>query len=79
MKRILYGISILVLLSSFVGTFIGKIRWMPTPSMGNTIMVHSLAWMDKTQYGASMPRKFWDSRVWGFVRYENIASRLMIS
>ena len=59
-KRILCGIGILIFLMSFVGTFIGEIRWVPTPSMENTIMARSLVWMDKTQYGARMPRRFWD-------------------
>ena len=60
MKRILCGIGLLVFLMSFVGTFIGEIRWVPTPSMESTIMARSLVWMDKTQYGARMPRRFWD-------------------
>lgn len=59
-KRVLCGIGILVFLATFVGTFIGEIRWVPTPSMENTIMARSLVWMDKTQYGARMPRRFWD-------------------
>lgn len=59
-KRILGGIGIIVFLLTFVGTFIGEIRWVPTPSMENTIMARSLVWMDKTQYGARMPRRFWD-------------------
>jgi len=58
--RISVGIGAMVFLLSFVGTFIGEIRWVPTPSMENTIMAHSLVWMDKTQYGARMPRRFWD-------------------
>jgi len=58
--KILYGMGVTVLLLTFVGTFIGEIRWVPTPSMENTIMARSLVWMDKTQYGARMPRRFWD-------------------
>lgn len=60
LKRILIGIGVLVFLPTFVGTFIGEIRWVPTPSMENTIMARSLVWMDKTRYGARMPRRFWD-------------------
>jgi len=60
LKRILTGIGVLIFLLSFVGTFIGEIRWVPTPSMENTIMARSLVWMDKTRYGARMPRRFWD-------------------
>lgn len=59
-KRVLLVIGFIVFLLSFVGTFIGEIRWVPTPSMENSIMAHSLVWMDKTQYGARMPRRFWD-------------------
>ena len=59
-KRILGGLGIMVFLLTFIGTFIGEIRWVPTPSMENTIMARSLVWMDKTQYGARMPRRFWD-------------------
>ena len=59
-KRVLLVIGFIVFLLSFVGTFIGEIRWVPTTSMENTIMAHSLVWMDKTQYGARMPRRFWD-------------------
>ncbi len=59
-KRILCGLGIVVFMLSFIGTFIGEIRWVPTPSMENTIMARSLVWMDKTQYGARMPRRFWD-------------------
>lgn len=58
--RILAGLGIVIIISTFIGTFIGEIRWVPTPSMENTIMAHSLVWMDKTQYGARMPRRFWD-------------------
>ena len=60
LKQILTGLGIAVILLSFVGTFIGEIRWVPTPSMENTIMARSLVWMDKTQYGPRMPRRFWD-------------------
>jgi signal peptidase I len=60
MKRILCGIGLLVFLMSFVGTFIGEIRWVPTPSMESTIMARSIVWMDKTRCGARMPRRFWD-------------------
>lgn len=59
-KRILSGFGIIVFLLTFVGTFIGEIRWVPTPSMESTIMARSIVWMDKTQYGARMPRRFWD-------------------
>ena len=60
MKRILCGIGLLVFLMSLVGTFIGEIRWVPTPSMESTIMARSIVWMDKTRCGARMPRRFWD-------------------
>ena len=60
LKRFLVGIGMLITLLTFVGTFIGEIRWVPTPSMENTIMARSLVWMDKTQCGARMPRRFWD-------------------
>ena len=60
MKRILCGLGILAFILTFLGTFIGEIRWVPSPSMENTIMARSLVWMDKTQYGARMPRRFWD-------------------
>lgn len=60
LKRILCGLGIVVFMLSFIGTFIGEIRWVPTPSMESTIMARSLVWMDKTQYGARMPRRFWD-------------------
>jgi len=59
-KRIAAIFGILIIVLTFIGTFIGEIRWVPTPSMENTIMAHSLVWMDKTQYGARMPRRFWD-------------------
>lgn len=59
-KRILGGLGILITVLTFVGTFIGEIRWVPTPSMESTIMARSIVWMDKTQYGARMPRRFWD-------------------
>lgn len=59
-KRILCGLGIVVFMFSFIGTFIGEIRWVPTPSMESTIMARSIVWMDKTQYGARMPRRFWD-------------------
>lgn len=58
--RISVGIGAVVFLLSFVGTFIGEIRWVPTPSMENTIMARSLVWMDKTRCGARLPRRFWD-------------------
>lgn len=54
------GIGVLLALLTFIGTFVGEIRWVPTPSMENTIMAHSLVWMDKTLYGARMPRRFFD-------------------
>ena len=60
LKRILTGIGVLIFLLSFVGTFIGEIRWVPTPSMESTIMARSIVWMDKTRCGARMPRRFWD-------------------
>jgi len=60
LKRILTGIGVLIFLLTFVGTFIGEIRWVPTPSMESTIMARSIVWMDKTRCGARMPRRFWD-------------------
>ena len=60
MKRILCGLGLFIVVLTFIGTFIGEIRWVPTPSMENTIMARSIVWMDKTQYGARMPRRFWD-------------------
>lgn len=59
-SRVLAGMGVVIILSTFIGTFIGEIRWVPTPSMENTIMARSLVWMDKTKYGARMPRRFWD-------------------
>lgn len=60
LKRILAGLAIAVILLAFTGTFIGELRWVPTPSMENTIMARTMVWMDKTRYGARMPRRFWD-------------------
>lgn len=49
---------IFLFIVSFIGIFIGEFKWIPTTSMENTIMAHKLVWMDKTQYGARMPRRF---------------------
>lgn len=49
-----------ICLLAFVGTFIGEIRWVPSPSMEGTIMAKSLVWVDKTQYGARLPRRVYD-------------------
>lgn len=60
MMRLLAGAGVVIVVLSFVGTFIGEIRWVPTDSMEYTIMARSFVWMDKTQYGARLPRRFWD-------------------
>ena len=54
------SVGVLLVLLTFIGTFVGEIRWVPTPSMENSIMAHSLVWLDKTQYGARLPRRFFD-------------------
>lgn len=51
-------LCVLLLIMSFIGIFIGEFKWIPTTSMENTIMARRLVWMDKTQYGARMPRRF---------------------
>ena len=56
--RILVGLGVSAVLSSLVGLFVGEIRWVPTPSMENTIMARSIVWMDKTRYGSRLPRRF---------------------
>ena len=53
-------LAVAIGLLAFVGTFIGEIRWVPSPSMENAIMAKSLVWVDKTQYGARMPRRVFD-------------------
>lgn len=58
--RLLMAAGLLVAVLTFIGTFIGEIRWVPTASMEGTIMARSIVWMDKTRYGARMPRRFWD-------------------
>lgn len=56
--KILRILCVLSLIMSFSGIFIGEVKWIPTASMENTIMAHRLVWLDKTQYGARMPRRF---------------------
>lgn len=67
--RLLMAAGLLVAVLTFIGTFIGEIRWVPTASMEGTIMARSIVWMDKTRYGARMPRRFWDIPVLKFGFY----------
>lgn len=59
-KKILYVLTLVVFLSVFMRIFVGEPCYIPSASMEPTIKVGDWLWIDKSGYGAELPRRWSD-------------------
>lgn len=59
-KKILYVLTLVIFLSVFMRIFVGEPCYIPSASMEPTIKVGDWLWIDKSGYGAELPRRWSD-------------------
>ena len=54
------AIPFILMVIIFLRMIVGEICNVPSASMYSTIITGDRMWIDKTTYGARLPRRFWD-------------------